>query len=162
MITYDKNYGCWFQMDGCAIHYPLYEMKTYKGNSTSDIIVIFDHDNDRIVNHVYGANTIAIDELDKVVTEYVEEYEAKQREEAKVKAEVSANYKFSKAGVKAFLDDASTDFFAEMDKDWDEQHLEQFDVVVTCGKRQIVVPLCAEQWGCIEECLTEAVEDWEE
>lgn len=159
MITYDKNYGCWFQMNGDARHYPLYEMETYKGNTTSDIIVIWDHDNDCIVNHVYGANTIAVDELDKVVTEYVEEYEAKQK--AKAKTEIVANYKFSKAGVKAFLESASDDFFEEMDKDWDLQNLAQFDIVVSCGKHSINIPLGAEEWGCIEVMLEDAVKEYE-
>ena len=159
MITYTKQNGCFFQMNEGAKHYHLYEMQAYKGKTTSDIIAIFDHDNDCIINHVYGANTISVDELDEVVTEYVTEYEAKQK--AKTKTEVVANYKFSKAGVKAFLEHASDDFFEEMDKDWDLQNLAQYDIVISCGKHSISIPLGAEEWGCVEEMLEDAVEEYE-
>ena len=159
MITYTKQNGCFFQMNEDAKHYHLYEMQAYKGKATSDIIAIFDHDNDCIVNHVYGANTISVAELDEVVTEYVTEYEIRQK--AKVKNEIVANYKFSKAGVKAFLGHASNDFFEEMDKDLDLQNLAQYDIVVSCGKHSISIPLGAEEWGCVEEMLENAVEEYE-
>lgn len=159
MITYTKQNGCFFQMNEGAKIYDLYEMQVYKGKTTSDIIAIFDHDNDCIVNHVYGANTISVDELDEVVSEYVTEYETKLK--AKTKTEIVANYKFSKAGVKAFLEHASDDFFEEMDKDLDLQNLSQFDIVVSCGKHSISIPLGAEEWGYVEEMLEDAAEEYE-
>ena len=161
MITYHKEYGCWFQMTEDAKHYALYEAKTYKHNSTSDRVIIWDEDNDEMVNFVYGATILSVDELDKAVTDYVAEYEARQKAEARAKAEALAEYKFTKAGVNAFLDETSTDFFAEMEKDWDDQHLELFDTVISCGTRQIKVPLGAYQWECLESYLKDAVEDWE-
>ena len=154
MITYDKDYGCWFQMDFDSKHYGLFEMKTYKHNSTSDIVVVWDHDNHEFVNYVYGANVQSVDVLDKVVSDYVAEYEAKRNE--KPKQEIAVNYRFNKAGVKAFVDGASADFFADMDDGG--EHLDQFDIVVSCGKHQIKIPLGAEEWNSLEEMLNECLE----
>lgn len=161
MITYHKEYGCWFQMNENAKHYALYEATTYKHKTTSDRVLIWDEDADEMVNFVYGANILGVDELDKAITEYVAEYEAKKKAEAKAKIKALAEYKFTKAGVRAFLDETSTDFFAEMEKDWDDQHLEHFDIVITCGTRKISIPLGAEQWDALERCLEDAVEEWE-
>lgn len=161
MITYHKDYGCWFQMTEDSKHYELYEAKTYKHHTTSDRVLIWDVDNDELVNFVYGATILGVDELDKIVTEYVAEYEAKKKAEAKAKVKAFAKYEFTKAGVRAFLNETSTDFFAEMEKGWDDQHLERFDIVITCGTRKISMPLGAEQWDALERCLADAVEEWE-
>lgn len=161
MIHYTKENGCYYEHETNGKHYELNELMTYKGNTTSDIVAIFDNDNLELVGWFPGANIFGIDEIDEAVKEIVEEYEAKQKAKQKAKAEVLAEYKFSNAGIKAFLDDASTDFFAEMEKDWDDQHLENYDIVISCGKRKISVPLGAEEWGGIENWLTDAVENWE-
>jgi hypothetical protein len=142
-------------------HYALYEAKTYKHNSTSDRVIIWDEDNDEMVNFVYGATILGVDELDKAVSEYVAEYEARRKAEAKAKVKALVKYNSTKAGVRAFLDEASTDFFAEMEKPWDDQHLENYDIVISCGKRKISIPLGAEEWNGIESLLTDATETWE-
>lgn len=156
MITYHKDYGCWFQMSEDSRHYGLFEMKTYKHNSTSDIVVVWDHDNHEFVNYVYGANTLSVDELDKIVTEYVTEYEAKRKRAHKARAYIK--HGFNEAGIKDFEDQASADFFEEFEKPYDDQHLENFDIMVSCGNHQIRIPLGAEEWneltyylkGCLE------------
>ena len=154
MITYDKRFGCWFQMDENSRHYSLYEMMTYKHNSTSDIVVIFDHDHDSIVNYVYGANILSVEELDKAVSEYVAEYEAMARGEGKVTPNLS--YRFTKAGIEAFKDRASADFFAEMDRGG--EHIDKFDIFVSCGKHQIRIPLGAQEWDIIDTMLSDCLE----
>lgn len=159
MITYHKEYGCWFQMTEDSKHYALYEAKTYKHNSTSDRVIIWDEDNDEMVNFVYGATILSVDELDKIVTDYVAEYEARRKAEEKTKVKAFAKYEFTKAGVRAFLDKTSTDFFEEMDNGG--EHLDQFDIVVTCGKHKISMPLGAYLWDQLTDCLTDSVEDWE-
>lgn len=156
MIIYEKKNGWSFLSEDTEKQYSLYEMVSYRGHSTSDIITIWDHANDCFVNHVYGANSTSIEELSDIIAEYVKEYETKEK--AKATAEIAASYKFSKAGVKAFLEYASDDFFAEMEKEWDEQNLAQFDIVVSCGKHSITVPLGAEEWGCIEAMLEDSLE----
>ena len=159
MITYHKEYGCWFQMNETAKHYALYKAKTYKHNSTSDRVIIWDEDNDEMVNFVYGASVLSVDELDKAVSEYVTQYESIQKKEAKNKVKAFAKYEFTKAGVNNFLDKASTDFFEDMDNGG--EHLDQFNIVVTCGKHKISMPLGAYLWDQLTDCLTDAVEDWE-
>lgn len=156
MITYDKKNGWSFIGEESGKKYDLYEMTSYRGNATSDIIVIFDHDSDCIVNHVYGATSISIEELSEIVSEYVSEYETKARAEAKT--EIAATYKFTRSGVKAFLGYASDDFFEEMEKDPEEQNLAQFDIIISCGKHSITVPLGAEEWGSVEGMLEESLE----
>lgn len=157
MIIYNKKNGWFFLSEDTGKQYSLYEMVSYRGNTTSDIITIWDHDSDCIVNHVYGANSTSIEELSDIITEYVEEYETKEK--AKAKVEIAASYKFTKAGVAAFLEYASDDFFEEMEKELDAQDLAQFDIEISCGKHSIKIPLCAEEWGYIEEMLTDCVEE---
>jgi hypothetical protein len=159
MITYNKKSGWCFIGEESGKQYSLYEMVSYRGNTTSDIIIIWDHDSDCIVNHVYGANSTSIEELSDIITEYVKEYETKEKE--KEKAEIAASYKFTKTGVKAFLEYASDDFFEEMDKEPEEQDLAQFDIVVSCGKHSISVPLGAEEWGNVESLLYDSLENYE-
>jgi hypothetical protein len=159
MITYNKKSGWGFIGEESGKQYSLYEMVSYRGNTTSDIIIIWDHDSDCIVNHVYGANSTSIEELSDIITEYVKEYETKEKEKAK--AEIAASYKFTKTGVKAFLEYASDDFFKEMDKEPEEQDLAQFDIVVSCGKHSISVPLGAEEWGNVESLLYDSLENYE-
>jgi hypothetical protein len=112
-------------------------------------------------NYVQGATFLYedISELDNTVKQYVDEYEAKRNKPSKAKAFVK--YEFTKAGVKAFLDDASTEFFEEMEKPWEDQKLEQYYIVVSCGKHKITVPLGAEEWNALDCWLTECVEEYE-
>lgn len=152
MITYHKEYGCWFQMTENSKHYALYEAKTYKHNTTSDRVIIWDEDNDEMVNFVYGATILGVDELDKAVSDYVAEYEAKKTAKAK------RHYSLNKAGVKAFEDKASADFFEEMEKPWEEQNLGKFDIIVSVGDHQISVPLGAEEWNDLVVWLSECEE----
>lgn len=153
MITYHKEYGCWFQMTEDSKHYALYEATTYKHKSTSDRVIIWDEDNDEMVNFVYGANILSIDELDKAVSEYVAEYEAKQKA-----PKAKATYRFTKAGIEAFEDMASTDFFAEMEKPFEDQHLEKFDIIVSCGKHSIRIPFGAQEWDAAVQMLNDCLE----
>ena len=148
MIIYHKDYGCWFQMTEDSKHYALYEAKSYKHKSTSDRVIIWDEDNDEMVNFVYGATLISIEELDKYVSEYVAEYEAK------AKATPKKIHPFTRAGVKDFEDQASTEFFAKMDEqmEWPFD-LSDFDIVVSCGKHQVSIPLGAEEWDALNGFL---------
>lgn len=164
MIIWDKKNGYTYKDETTRKEYSLHEMKCYQGEASSDIVAIWDDASNCFANYVYGAEFLheSIEELNNTIKFYVDDYEAKQKEKAKAKAEIVAKYKCTKAGVKAFLDEASTDFFAEMEKPWDDQHLENFDIVISCGKRKISIPLGAEEWNGIEVLLTDAAETWEE
>lgn len=150
MITYNKEYGCWFQLTDDSRHYGLFEMMTYKHNSTSDILVVFDHDNDTIVNHVYGANVLSVDELDKIVTEYVQAYESKLKAEEKREAVV--RYEFTRAGVSVFERDVLDDILERDICEW---------FTLNHAGREIRIPDTAMAYEGLEVFLKEAIDDWD-
>lgn len=156
MIIYTKDNGFEFVSKASDKHYRLYEGKSYKGNTTSDRILIWDEESDKLVNFVYGANILEVHDIDTACADYVAEYEAEQRTSRR--AEIVATYRFTDAGVKAFLDCASADFFEEMEKDYTSQNLGQFDIVVSCGKHSINIPLGAEEWEAVNVMLNECME----
>ena len=116
-------------------------------------MIMWDEERNRFANYVYGATSLFenIAELDDNVRYYVDEYEAKQKQN-----NIAVGYRFTKAGVKAFLDNASADFFADMDDGG--EHLDQFDIVVSCGKHSIRIPLGAEEWNSVDTMLRECLE----
>ena len=156
MIIWDKKNGYTYENETNGKRYTLFEAKCYEGEASSDIVIIWDEEKNQFTNYVYGANDLFkhIDELDNTIKYYV-------GEATKATPKTAVSYRFTKAGVKAFLDDASTEFFEEMEKPFEDQHLEQFDIVVSCGKRKISVPLGAEEWNALEDWLTECVEEYE-
>ena len=157
MIIWDKKNGYVYEDETNGKRYSLFEAKCYQGEGTSDIVIMWDEEKNCFANYVYGATTQFenIAELDENVRYYVDEYEAKQKRSHK--ADASIVYNFTKAGLEAFEDRACADFFAEMEKEWEEQNLAQFDIVVSCGKHKIRIPLGAEEWNAtvamIKECL---------
>lgn len=144
MITYDSKNGCYYHNE--TRHYHLYEAMTYKGDTTSDIIIIFDHDRDHVVNYVYGASTIGMRELDDVVTDYVNEYESNLAENAKT-------YAFTKAGTRLFLNSAMDDIYKALEDDREPMP----DIKITVGNHQITVPMMAEIWEDFETFIHEAI-----
>jgi hypothetical protein len=132
-------------------HYALYEATTYKHNSTSDRVIIWDEDNDEMVNFVYGATILGVDELDKIITEYVAEYEAKQK--SKAKAKVFVKYNFDKAGIKAWSNDVVDDIL--------EREI-TCDYAISHGNRIIHLPDLAQIHELLEHFLEDAEEEGNE
>ena len=153
MIIWDKRNGYVYEDEQTNKRFGLYEAKCYQGEATSDIVIMWDEERNRFANYVYGATSLFenIAELDDNVRYYVDEYEAKQKQNG-----IAVGYRFTKAGVKAFLDNASADFFADMDDGG--EHLDQFDIVVSCGKHSIRIPLGAEEWDSVDAMLRECLE----
>ena len=151
MIIWDKTNGYAYENETNGKRYSLFEAKSYQGEATSDIVIMWDEEKNCFANYVYGATNLFenIAEFDDTVRYYVEKYEA-------TKKAVAVNYRFTKAGVKAFIDGASTEFFEDMDNGG--EHLDQFDIVVSCGKHSIRIPLGAEEWNSLEEMLNECLE----
>lgn len=158
MIIYTKENGCYFERESTGKHYHLYEMETYKGNTTSDIIAIWDHDNDCLVNHLYGANLISVEDLDRDVSAYVEEYERKKRAEA---VQISVQYKFTEDGVKRFMKNAYDNIFEAMDNcnpmtdDYGDH-----DIYIRIGCHEIRIPDVAYAYQAMEDYLKDVVEDY--
>ncbi len=154
MIIWDKKNGYTYEDETNGKRYNLFEAKCYQGEASSDIVIIWDEEKNQFVDYVYGADRLSedIEELDNTISYYVGE-----ATKATPKAEV--NYRFTKAGTRAFLADASAEFFEDMDNGG--EHLDQFDIIVSCGKRSIRVPLGAEEWNALEDWLTECAEEYE-
>lgn len=51
-------------------------------------------------------------------------------------------YQFTKEGIEAFEQDTLHDIFTEMDKQ--DAHLEDFDIFITIGNREIIIPIFAQ------------------
>lgn len=151
MIIYDKKDGWEFLSEETGKRYTLYEMVCYRGNATSDIIAIWDHDNDCIVNHVYGANSVRIEELSETISDYVMEYETRVRGKAMEETEVY--YRLSKAGVKAWSSDVVDDIL--------ERDI-LCDYVISHGSRSVKLPDLAEIHNMLECFLEDAVAEVEE
>jgi hypothetical protein len=158
MIYWSKRDGYTYKDEDTLKEYSLFEMMCYQGTATSDVIAIWDEKNNCFANHVYGATLLYedIEELNNTIKYYVDAYEAKQKTKAKAKA--FTKYEFNKAGIKAFLSKASEDFFEEMDHELEDQDLSKFDIVVSCGKHQIRIPLGAEEWNSVEVMLADCLE----
>lgn len=156
MIIWDKKNGYTYKDEATRKEYTLHEMMCYKGVASSDIVAIWDEENNCFANYVYGAEFLHedIEELNNTIMFYVDDYEAKRNKPSKAKAFIK--YDFTKAGIEAFKDRASADFFAEMDNGG--EHIDKFDILVSCGKHQIRIPLGAEEWDSVEDMLSEC---WE-
>jgi hypothetical protein len=133
MITYTKENGCHYAHEATGKQYFLYEAMTYKGRTTSDRIVIWDEDEDKFVNFVYGANSIGMAELDSMVSAYVEEYEAKRSKSEAVRPHIT--YKLTRMGVKLWAEDVVDDI---LDRDITG------DYIITHAHRSIRIPDLAE------------------
>lgn len=131
MIIYTKENGCYFVRETTEKHYHLFEAMTYKGHTTSDRVIIWDEDTDQMVNFVYGANSISVEELDQMVSDYVEEYEAKQKK----RVPVSITYKLTRDGVRLWLSDVVDDIL---------DHDRTGDYIITHEGRSIRLPDLAE------------------
>lgn len=151
MIIYDKKDGWEFLSEETGKRYALYEMVCYRGKATSDIIAIWDHDNDCIVSHVYGATCVRIEELSETISDYVMEYETRVRGKAKEETEVY--YRLSKAGVKAWSGDVVDDIC--------ERGI-CHDYIISHGSRSINLPDLAEIHNMLECFLEDAVTEVEE
>ena len=158
MIIWDKKNGYTYKDEDTSKEYSLSEMTCYQGTASHDIVAIWDDKNNCFANYVYGAEFLHknIEELNNTIKFYVDAYESKQTEKRKARAFIK--HEFTNAGIKAFEDQASADFFEEFEKDWDDQNLQQFDIVVSCGKHQIRIPLGAEEWNELTYYLKECLE----
>lgn len=155
MIIWGKKNGYTYKDEATNKEYSLHELMCYKGTASSDIVGIWDEENNCFANYVYGAEFLdeSIEELNNAIKFYVDDYEAKRNKPSKARAFVK--YGFSKAGVHDFLEHASNDFFADMDNGG--EHIDQFDIVVSCGKHKIRVPLGAEEWDGLESWLIDTI-----
>ncbi len=66
-------------------------------------------------------------------------------------------YAFTADGIKTFEQDTLDDIFAEMDKGGN--HIDDFDIFITIGNREIRLPICADAHAGIIELLQQIYEE---
>ena len=150
MITYHKEYGCWFQLTEDSKRYALMEMSPYKGEGAVDILAIWDFDNHEIVDWIYHASALDIDDLDLNIENRVNNYEKRKREAEATPPVVK--YDFTRAGVDAFKQDVLDDILDRDICEW---------FTLTHAGRQIRIPDTAMAYEGLETFLQEAIDDWE-
>ena len=67
-------------------------------------------------------------------------------------------YSLTADGVKAFLDSALADTFDALDRD----NVEECDIFITIGEREIRIPTGADNFGAIEQAIKECLQNEEE
>lgn len=153
MITYTKRGGYTYKDETTGKEYELFEMVSLGGETTSDMIAIWDQSNGlggTFVNWVAGASCMEARELNDTVAEYVKEYEAKQAEEKRAAPEIS--YRFTKGGISAFSCDVVDDIC-------DHGICEPYRI--SHGNRSIELPDLAEIHQLLENFLEDALEEAE-
>lgn len=154
MIIWNKRNGYSYEDEHSGKRYSIFEVNSYKGETSMDAVAIWDDTEEHFVNYVFGADFLYKDlyYFDEAVAYQINEYEANKLDSEKVR------YRFSKPGVRMFLEKASDDFFEAMEDD--NGDLVNYDIQITVGGHKIIVPLMAETWDCLSEWMTECVEEY--
>lgn len=148
MIIWSKREGYNYESERTHKRYSLLEGMCYKGECTSDSIIIWDDENLCFANYVQGATFLHenIEELDKTIKQYVDEYEAM----AEAKQNGTIVYPLTKAGVKAWSADVVDDI---CDRGICG------DYIISRCNRQIKLPDLAEVHELLERFLEDAEEE---
>lgn len=136
MIIYSKRNGYYYEDETTGERFALVILNSLGGTTTTDIVGIWDEENNRLRGWFYGATLLESDpkQLDELVPQYILKPEPKP-------CKPVVKYSFTKAGSKAFCDDVVGEFFEAMDKDED---LRAYNIHVTVGKRTIEIPMLAD------------------
>lgn len=148
MIIWDKRNGYSYEDEQTHKRYSLYEAECYKGEATSDILIIWDEELNRFTNYVYGASTLFenLAELDDTIRQYVDDHK-------KLEPTTKIVYPLTKAGVSAWCSDVVDDIL--------EREI-CCDYIISHGNRFIKIPDLAEIHGMLENFLAEAEEEGNE
>lgn len=147
MIKYTKRDGYTYTDERTGREYSLLEMKSYGGETTSDIIMIWDLETDTPANWVYGASLYEHDvqKLDELIAEYIEANRKKQ-------TAPRVRYDFTRAGVTAFERDVIDDILDRDICEW---------FTLTHAGRELRIPDTAMAYEGMETFLQEAIDDWD-
>lgn len=159
MLKFTENDGFIYFDETTGKEFSLFDTSSLGGKTTPDIVVIFDHAANKVVNYFYGS-THCVDgvkelrELDKSVKQYVDEYIARDLNPEVIK------YPFGVNGVKRFMADAYADIFKAMeDCDPMVDNYGDHDIYIRIHGREIVIPDLAQCYQLLEEYLDNAVEE---
>ena len=159
MLKFTANNGFIYVDESTGKEFSLFNTSTLGGQTTPDIIVIFDDEADKVVNHLYGATLCmdgenAIRELDKNIKCYVDEYIKPDLNPATIK------YPFDENGAKRFMADAYDDIFKAMEScDPMVDDYGDHDIYIRINGREIRVPDLAMCYELLEKYLNDSVEE---
>lgn len=147
MIIYSKRNGYYYEDETTGERFALVILNSLGGTTTTDIVGIWDEENNRFVGHFYGATLLENDpkQLDELVPQYIQ----KPGQEA---TKPAVSYDFTHAGVKAFVQDVIDDILDRNICEW---------FTVSHAGRVIRVPDTAMAFEGLELFLQEAIDDWE-
>lgn len=145
MIIWSKHEGFYYEDESNGNRYALLEMTSYRGETTSDIIAIWEEEHNTFIDYVYGASHLYenLTELDETIKHYVDKYNKKG-------LKTTANYPLTKSGVKAWACDVVDDI---LDRDITG------DFVITHCNRTIKLPDLADVYEMITGFLEEVAEE---
>lgn len=159
MLKFTSNDGFIYVDEATKKEFSLFSTSTLGGQTTPDIIVIFDDEANKVVNHIYGATLCmdgekAIRELDKNIKYYVDEYIKRDLNSATIK------YPFDANGAKRFMSAAYDDIFKAMENvDPMTDYYGDHDIYIKIGCHEIRVPDLAMCYELMENYLTNALEE---
>ena len=161
MLKFTENDGFIYFDETTGKEFSLFDTSSLGGKTTPDIIVIFDHAANKIVNYIYGSTHCmdgakALLELDKSVKHYVDEYMHQDLNPATIK------YPFDANGARRFMSDAYDDIFKAMeDCDPMTDDYGDHDIYIRINGREIRVPDLAMCYELLDNYLKNAVEEAE-
>jgi hypothetical protein len=159
MLKFTNNDGFIYFDETTGKEFSLFDTSSLGGQTTPDIIVIFDHAEHKVVNYFYGSTHCmdghkALRELDESVKRYVDEYTSRDLNPATIK------YPFDENGVKRFMSDAYDDIFKAMEScnpmtDYYGDH----DIYIRINGREIRIPDLAGCYELLDTYLKDSAEE---
>ena len=160
MLKFTTHDGFTYFDETTGKEFSLFDTSSLGGNTTPDIVVIFDYAENKVVNYFYGSTTCidgakALRELDESVKYYVDKYMNRDLNPATIK------YPFDENGVKRFMSAAYDDIFKAMNScnpmtdDYGDH-----DIHVRIGCHEITIPDVAYAYQAFEDYLKDVLEDY--
>ena len=159
MLKFTSKDGFTYVDDTTSKEFSLFNTSSLGGQTSADIVVIFDYEANKVVNYFYGAGHCmdgekAIRELEETAKHYVDEYLKRDLNPATIK------YPFDENGAKRFMSSAYDDIFKALDScnpmtdDYGDH-----DIYIRIGCHEIRIPDLAMCYQLLEEYLNDALEE---
>lgn len=146
MIIYSKRNGYYYEDETTGERFALVELKTLGADLTTDIVGIWDEENEEFRGYFKGATLYENDpkQLDELVRQYLEKPQQKATAPA-------VSYEFTRAGISAFEQDVLDDILDRNICEW---------FTLSHAGRMIRIPDTAMAYEGLEIFLKEAIDDW--
>lgn len=160
MLKFTVNDGFTYVDETTGKEFALFDTNSLGGETTPDIVVIFDYAENKVVNYFYGSTNCmdgnkAIRELEENARYYVNEYLRRDLNPATIK------YPFDENGVKRFMASAYDDIFKAMENcNPMTDNYGDHDIYIRIGCHEIRVPDVAYAYQAMEAYLEDVLEDY--